>query len=71
MEEGEEERESGGTDGDDERGSDRRGITAESAVLPVAMETDDLVTLPAEFKVPNFDWLTSHHFGEGSTLQST
>ena len=57
--------------GAQERDSHRREITVGSAVTVVAMETDDIGTLPAGFRIPDFDWLTSQHFGEGQTMHSS
>ena len=39
-----------------------RDVKTTASVVPVSMETDDLLTLPVDFKVPNFDWLTPKHF---------
>ena len=75
LTEGEEEDERKSVDDEDsDEGANtednRREMTVDSAEPPAAMETDDIGTLPTGFKVPDFNWLTSQHFGEELAPQS-
>ena len=58
----EEEEEEGERESHKDSDLGERDVKTTASVVPVSMETDDLLTLPVDFKVPNFDWLTPKHF---------